>query len=73
MEYTAVDTGASLANLDALVSASYAALNEGSTLTSWIMRPAIAEALSKLKTATGSSQSLLQFVDDGIGIAGKPR
>ncbi len=66
IEYTQVDTGASLTNLDPFVGGSYAALSAGSTLTNWIVRPAIAEALSKLKVASGSNQSLLQFVDDGI-------
>jgi HK97 family phage major capsid protein len=72
IEYTTVDTGASLTNLDAFVSARYAAQAAGSTLTNWIVRPAIAEALSKLKVETGSNQSLLQFVDDGIVVAGLP-
>ncbi len=72
IEYTSVDTGASLTNLDPFVSARYAALAEGSTLTNWIVRPAIAEALSKLKVASGSNQSLLQFVEDGITVAGLP-
>jgi HK97 family phage major capsid protein len=72
VEYTTVDTGASLTNLDAFVSARYAALAAGSTLTNWIVRPAVAEALSKLKVETGSNQSLLQFVDDGIVVAGLP-
>jgi HK97 family phage major capsid protein len=72
VEYTEVDTGASLTNLDPFVSARYAALAEGSTLTNWIVRPAIAEALSKIKVETGSNQSLLQFVEDGIVVAGLP-
>ena len=54
------------------MSARYAALAHGSTLTNWIVSPVIAESLSKLKTATGSNQSLLQFVDDGIVVAGLP-
>ena len=54
IEYTSVDTGASLTNLDPFVSACYAALAEGSTLTN------------------GSNQSLLQFVEDGISVAGLP-
>ena len=54
------------------MSARYAAQAEGSTLTSWIVRPAVAEALSKLKVMTGSNQTLLQFVDDGIVVAGLP-
>ena len=72
IEYTQVDTGASLTNLDPFVGGSYAALSAGSTLTNWIVRPAIAEALSKLKVASGSNQSLLQFVDDGIVVRGLP-
>ncbi len=35
-------------------------------------RPAIAEALSKFKVARGSNQSLIQFVEDGIVVAGLP-
>ena len=38
----------------------------------WIVRPAVAESLSKLKVQTGSNQSLIQFVEDGIVIAGLP-
>ena len=34
--------------------------------------PATAEALSKLKIQTGSNQTLLQFVDDGLVVAGLP-
>jgi hypothetical protein len=67
-----VDTGASLTNLDSFVSARYAAQAVGSTLTNWIVRPAVAEALSKLKVETGYNQSLLQFVEDGITVAGLP-
>jgi HK97 family phage major capsid protein len=70
IEYTTVDTGASLSNLDSFVSARYAAQAAGSTLTNWIVRPAVAESPSKLKVETGSNQSLLQFVDDGIVVAG---
>jgi hypothetical protein len=32
----------------------------------------VAKALSKLKVASGSNQSLVQFVDDGITVAGLP-
>jgi HK97 family phage major capsid protein len=70
--YTPVDTGASIANLDPFVQARYAAIAAGSELTNWIVRPAVAESLSKLKVATGSNQSLLQFVEDGITVAGLP-
>lgn len=72
ISYSEVDTGASITNLDPFVQGRYAALAAGSELTSWIVRPAVAEALSKLKVATGSNQSLLQFVEDGITVAGLP-
>ena len=36
------------------------------------MSPATAETLSKLKIQTGSNQSLLQFVEDGLVVAGLP-
>jgi HK97 family phage major capsid protein len=70
--YTGVETGASLTNLDPFVAARYAAKSHGSDLTSWIISPAQAEALSKLKSARGSNQSLIQFVEDGITVAGLP-
>ena len=67
-----MDTGASLSNLDPFASARSAALSHGSGLMNWIVRPAVAESLSKLKVQTGSNQSLIQFVEDGIVIAGLP-
>lgn len=71
ISYTPV--AASLDNLDAFVSARYAAEVNGSKLTSWIVRPAVAEALSKLKTnSTDSNESLIAFVEDGITIVGLP-
>jgi hypothetical protein len=53
-------------NVDPFVSARYAALAAGSELTNWIVRKAVGETLSKLKAQTGSNQSLLQFVADGM-------
>ena len=70
--YTTVDTGASLANLDAFIDARFAAEEAGSELTHWIVKPSVANALSKLKRASGSNESLIQFVEDGITIAGLP-
>ncbi|VEG58144.1 phage capsid protein [Mycolicibacterium aurum] len=70
--YTAVDTGAALTNLDPFVEARFAAEAAGSELTSWIVSPETAEALSKLKVGSGSNQSLIQFVEDGLTIAGLP-
>lgn len=70
--YQEVDPGASLSNLDPFISARYAAEKNSANLTHWLVTPDTAEALSKLKTATGSNQSLLQFVDDGITVAGLP-
>lgn len=72
VEYTAVDTVASLTNLDPFVSARFAALSHGSELTNWIVRPAVAESLSKLKVQTGSNQSLIQFVEDDLKVVGLP-
>jgi HK97 family phage major capsid protein len=72
ISYTAVDTGATLADLDPFIAARYAAKSNGSDLTSWIMSPEQAEELSKLKVASGSNQSLIQFVEDGITVAGLP-
>lgn len=70
--YTPVAVGTTLDNLDAFVSARYAAVANGSELTSWIVSPAVAEQLSKLKTANGSNQPLIQFVEDGITVVGLP-
>jgi HK97 family phage major capsid protein len=72
IDYTPVPVGAALVNLDAFVSARFAAVAHGSELTSWIVRPAVAEALSKLKTASDSNQPLIQFVEDGITVVGLP-
>ena len=36
------------------------------------MSPATAEALSKIKVQSGSNQTLLQFVNDGLVLAGLP-
>ena len=73
IDYTPVSVGASLVNLDAFIAGRYAAVANDSELTSWIVRPAVAEALSKLKTnATDSNQNLIAFVEDGITIAGLP-
>ena len=74
MEYSTVDTGAiaSVANLDPFISARFKAQAVGAELTSWVTSPATAELLSKVKLQTGSNQSLLQFVNDGLVVAGLP-
>jgi HK97 family phage major capsid protein len=69
---TAVDTGASLTNLDSFIAGRYAAEAHGAKLTHWLMDPTTAETLSKLKTQSGSNQPLLEFVEDGITVAGLP-
>ena len=63
---------ASVANLDPFIAARFRAQTVGAELTSWVMSPATAESLSKLKIQTGSNQTLLQFVDDGLVVAGLP-
>lgn len=72
--YTTVDTGASLANLDPFIDAKFAAEANGGKLTSWIMRPQVANAILKLKKlTTGSNESLLSYNDTGdLVIAGLP-
>ena len=72
ISYTAVDTGSALTNLDPFIEARYEAEVHGSKLTSWIVHPNVAKVLSKLKTASGSNQNLIQFVEDGITVAGLP-
>jgi HK97 family phage major capsid protein len=72
--YTTVDAGAAtLSNLDKFVSARFAAEAQGAKLTHWLLDPSVAEALSNLKKlSSGSNEALLQFVEDGITIAGLP-
>ena len=74
LAYSSVDTGAiaSVANLEPFIAARFRAQTVGAELTSWVTSPATAEALSKLKIQTGSNQTLLQFVDDGLVVAGLP-
>lgn len=72
---TQVDPGASLANTDAFVKAVYAAANADvpASVTHFVVSPETAQALSLLKQASGSNQSLLQFQQDGsILVAGVP-
>ena len=71
--YTTVETGASLANLDAFIDAKYAALANRGQITSWIVRPDVANAISKLKTASSSNEYLVAFDSNGeMTIAGVP-
>lgn len=70
--YSTVDTGAGLTNLDPFIEARYKSIAANSVLTSWIVSPETAEALSKLKTATGSNQHLIDFVADGLTVVGLP-
>jgi len=72
--YTSVDAGgATLTNLDKFVAARFAAEAHGAKLSHWLLDPTVAEALSNLKKlSSGSNEALLQFVEDGITIAGLP-
>jgi HK97 family phage major capsid protein len=72
---TQVEPGAALANTDPFVEAVFAAQNAAvpAKVTHFLVSLATAEALSKLKVASGSNQSLLQFQQDGsILVAGVP-
>jgi hypothetical protein len=69
ISYTPVGTGSGLTNLDPLVEARYAAIAAGSELSSWIVSSETAEMISKLKVSTGSNQSLLESVEDGMRVA----
>ena len=70
--YSTVDTGASITNLDPFVAAIFKAQSIGANVTHWVMDPATAETLSKLKKATGSNEPLLELVADGFRLAGIP-
>jgi len=67
-----VDPGASVTNLDAFIAARYSAEAHAARLTHWLVSPTVAQTLSQLKIGSGYNQSLLQFVDDGVQIAGIP-
>lgn len=70
--YQTIDTGASVANLDAFIAAIFKAQSVGARIDHWVMSPATAEALSKLKKASGSNEPLLELVQDGMQVAGIP-
>lgn len=70
--YQTVDTGASVTNLDPFIAAIFKAKSVGANIDRWIMNPTIAESLSKIKKQTGSNETLLQLVADGIQVAGIP-
>lgn len=70
--YSTVDTGASITNLDPFVSAIFKAQSVGANIDRWILDPATAETLSKLKKGSGSNEPLLELVEDGFRIAGIP-
>jgi HK97 family phage major capsid protein len=67
-----VDTEGAITSLDAFIEARYKAEEQNAKLSHWLMAPSTAETLSKLKVASGSNQSLIQFVEDGITVAGLP-
>ncbi|MFV1359600.1 phage major capsid protein [Mycolicibacterium fortuitum] len=70
--YQTVDTGASITNLDPFVAAIFKARAVGAKLTHWVMSDTTAETLSKIKKQTGSNETLLQLVADGLQVAGLP-
>jgi hypothetical protein len=67
-----VDPGTSVTNLDSFIAARYTAEQHAANLTHWLINPTVAQTLSQLKIGTSHNQSLLQFVDDGVLIAGIP-
>lgn len=71
--YSVVDTaGPTISNLDPFVSAVYKAAGVGAKLTAFIVSPAVAESLSKIKVASGSNQHLLAYGPDGLTVVGVP-
>jgi HK97 family phage major capsid protein len=68
-----VDTGASITNTDPFVEAVFKAKAAGAKLTHWLMDPAVAETIAKIKKASGSNESLISFDARGeITILGLP-
>lgn len=71
--YSAVDSaGPTLTSLDPFVDGIFKSEENQGSVDAWIMHPSVANQLSKLKKATGSNESLLQLVEDGMTIAGRP-
>lgn len=70
--YQTVDTGASVTNLDPFIAAIFKARSVGANIDHWVMNPTVAETLSKIKKQTGSNETLLQLVADGLQVAGIP-
>ncbi|UEA58382.1 phage major capsid protein [Gordonia otitidis] len=70
--YSSVDVS-SITNLDPFIDAIYTAEAQEGSITSWIMKPATAQAILKLKKATGSAESLISFTESGdLSICGRP-
>lgn len=67
-----VDPGASVTNLDSFIAGRYTAELHAAKLTHWLVSPTVAQTLSQLKIGSSYNPSLLQFVDDGVQIAGIP-
>jgi HK97 family phage major capsid protein len=73
LAYTQVSAGGSVSNLDVFIDGRFAAEAHGAQVSAWLMRPDTAKLLTKLKTDSSvSNVSLLQFVEDGLTIAGVP-
>ena len=53
LDSTVVDSGSSLANLDAFIEARYSAEAKAARLTHWLINPTVAQTISQLKTAFG--------------------
>lgn len=70
--YQEVDPGASVTSLDWAIDARFAAESQGANVTHFLVHPDTAKTLSKIKDQTGSQRNLLQFVEDGLQIAGVP-
>ncbi len=70
--YQSIDTGATITNLDPFIAAIFKARAVGANIDRWIMNPTVAETLSKIKKQTGSNETLLELVADGLQVAGIP-
>lgn len=69
LNYSEVDTGAAIANLDPFAEAIAVCEEAGGNITAWLMHPDDALALAQLKDATGSNKPLLA---DPRVIMGRP-
>lgn len=67
-----VDPGSTATNVDSFIGSRFEAEGFGANLTHWLVSPETALGLSLLKRQSGSNESLIDIVQDGLQVAGLP-